>query len=63
MERVIGVRVGVAGRAGIEVAAGGGEGRLALADGVQVHAVQAGLEARDGQLDVDRRAGAMLDFG
>ena len=59
---MIGVRVGVAGRAGIEVAAGRGEGRLALADGVQVHAVQAGLEPRDGKLDVHRRTRAVLDF-
>ena len=48
VERMIHVRVHVAGGAGIEVAAGGGEsGRFALADGVQVHAVGAGLEAAD----------------
>ncbi len=54
VERVIGVRVGVAGRAGIEVAAGGGEVRLALADRVQVNAVQAWLEAGNREFDVDR---------
>ena len=38
---------GLLGRAGIEVAARGGEIRRALADGVQVDAVQARLQARD----------------
>ena len=41
VERMIGVGIRVAGRAGIEVAAGGGEVRLAFADRVQVHAVHA----------------------
>ncbi len=60
VERMIGVGIGVARRARIEVAAGGGEVRLALADRVQMNAVLPGLEAarRDG--DVDDRAGALL---
>ena len=62
VERVIGIGIGIARRAGIEMAAGGGEVRLALADGVQMDAVQPGLETarRDG--DVDNHARALLAF-
>ena len=60
VERVVGVGVGVAGRARIEVAAGGGEVGLALADRVQVHAVLPGLEAARRHGDVDDGAGALL---
>ena len=57
---MIGVGVGVARRSWIEVAAGRGEVRLALADRVQVHAVQSGLEAARRHGDVDDDAGALL---
>ena len=63
VERMIGVGIGVAGRPWIEVAAGGGEIRLALADRVQVDAVQARLQParRDGDVDDDAGAGLALD--
>ena len=57
---MIGVRIGVACRPGIEVAAGGGEVGLALADRVQVDAVQPRLQPRDGQRDFDDLARALL---
>ena len=63
VERMVGVRVGVARRAGIEVAAGGGEVRIALADGVQVHAVLARLQALDVERELDHRAGALRALG
>ena len=42
------------------MAAGGGEVRLALADRVQVDAVQPRLQPRDGQRDFDDLARALL---
>ena len=61
VERMIGVGIGVAGRARIEVAAGRGEVRLALADRVQVNAVHAGLEAASTvTVTVHDGAGALL---
>ena len=63
VERVVGVRIGVAGRAGIEVAAGGGEVRIALADRVQVHAVLARLEALGVERELDHGAGALRPLG
>jgi hypothetical protein len=56
VERVIDVGIGVAGRTWIEVATRGREtGRFALADGVQMEAVRAGLEAGDVHGEFDRR--------
>ncbi len=60
VERMIGVGVGVARRSWIEVAAGGGEVRLTLADRVQVYAMQSGLESARRHGDVDDDAGALL---
>ena len=60
VERMVRVGIGVARRAGIEVAAGRREVRLALADRVQVHAVLARLESLGVERDVDDLAGALL---
>ena len=60
VERMIGVGIGVARRARIEVAARGGEVGRALADRVQVDAVHARLQARHRHRDVDDLAGALL---
>ena len=60
---MIGVRIHVAGRSWIEVAAGGGEVRVALADRVQVDAVHARLQALGVKRELDDRARALLAFG
>ena len=60
VERMIGVGIGVARRPRIEVASGRREVRLALADRVQVHAVQPGLQSARRHGDVDDDAGALL---
>ena len=62
VERMVRVRIGVARRTRIEVAARRGEVGLALADGVQVDAVHAGLQPRDGHRDLDDLARALLAF-
>ena len=60
VERMVRVRIGVARRTRIEVAACRGKVGLALADRMQVHAVHAGLQPRNGQRDLDDFPRALL---
>ena len=63
VERMVGIRIHVAGRSRVEVTARRGEVGRAFADGMEMDAVHAGLEAGHNHGDVDNPAGALRTLG
>ena len=62
VERMVGIRIGVACRTRIEMAARRGEVWFALADSVQMNTVLAGLQSRGVERELDDGACALLTF-